>query len=67
MLECLGLSAVRGKEGAGFYERWVFMRVSKIVFGNTVWFSFKWLFATSSENSLRNYSLCTLHYLPSPI
>jgi len=24
------------------------MRVSKIVFGNNVWFSFKWLFAANS-------------------
>jgi len=45
MLECSGLSVVRGKEGGGFYEQWVFMWVSKTVFGNTVWFSFKWLFA----------------------
>jgi len=37
-----------GKEGGGFYEQWVFMRLSKIVFGNTVWFLFKWLFAAKS-------------------
>ena len=48
MLECLGLSVVRGKGGRGFYERWVFMRVSKIAFRYTVWFSFKWLFAANS-------------------
>jgi hypothetical protein len=41
-----------GKEEAWFYERWVFMRVLEIVFGNTVCFSFKFLFATGSENSL---------------
>ena len=28
MLECSGVSAVRGKGGRGFYGRWVFMRVS---------------------------------------
>ena len=30
MLECLRLSAVRGKGVRGIYGRWVFMRVSKI-------------------------------------
>jgi len=38
-----------GKEGGGgVYEWWVFMRVSKIVLGNTVWFLFKWLFVANS-------------------
>jgi len=48
MLESSGLSAVRGWGGRGFYGWWVFMRVSKIAFGNMVWFSFKWLFAANS-------------------
>ena len=50
MLECSGLSAVftrLGREG-GFYSWWVFMRVSKIAFRYTVWFSFKWLFVANS-------------------
>ena len=37
-----------GQGGMGFYGRWVFVRVSEIAFGNTVWFSFKWLFAATS-------------------
>ena len=44
VLECLGLSAVRWQGGRGFYGQWVL----KIVFGCTVWFSFKWLFAANS-------------------
>jgi hypothetical protein len=41
---CLLLGARKG----GFYGRWVFMRVSTIAFGYTVWFSFKRLFAVNS-------------------
>jgi hypothetical protein len=45
MLECSGLSAVRGRQRV--YGLWVFVRLSKITFGNMVWFSFKWLFAAT--------------------
>jgi len=48
MLESSGLSAVRGGREEGFYGRWVFMRVSKIAFGNTGWFSFKSSLAANS-------------------
>jgi len=49
MLESSDLSAVRrgGRKG-GFYGWWVFLRVPKIAFGNTVWFSFKWLSAANT-------------------
>ena len=39
-----------GGREEGFYGRWVFLRVSKIAFGNTVWFSFKWLSAANSAS-----------------
>ena len=45
-LVCLQFLGVR--EGWGFYGRWFFRRVSKIVFGYTIWFSFKWLVAANS-------------------
>ena len=34
--------------GGIFYGPWVLRRVSKIVLGNIVWLSFKWLFAVNS-------------------
>ena len=50
MLASSGLSAVKGKGGRknGFYGQWVFLRESKIAFGNTVWFSFRWFSAANS-------------------
>ena len=43
---CL-LPDCRGWGGREVYGCWVFVRVWKIAFGNTVWGSFRWLFAVN--------------------
>ena len=39
---------VWGVGRGGFYGRWVFRRVSKILLGNVEWLSFRWSLATYS-------------------
>ena len=44
----LGVVALGRGSGEGVYGWWGFKRVSKIVLGNMVWSSFKWLLSKCS-------------------